>query len=175
MKKTSAYARKRAHLKTVSDHRLAGLTTLARCRPFDEPPAFEFMESISGNATSAMMMINDALSDLLHHRLTPNDDRAYGLLSHAVDVAHIRAIQIQPDEANPYFPALFAAKAAMTQVRQRRERLGTWGLAGPEREPLATAVEIYEAILTCSSPEQMAIAVDIRKEALSKGKVWAPA
>jgi hypothetical protein len=36
------------------------------------------------------------------------------------------------------------------------------------------AIDIYEEVLKASSPNQMARAVDIRREALRKGRVWAP-
>ena len=174
MKKLSLYSRKRAHLRTVSDPCKAAMATLARCRPFDEPPAFDFMENIGGNATDAMMMINDALGDLLHHRVEPENDRPYGLLSHAVDVGHIRTIQIDQDDQNPHHHKFLAAKAVMNRLLTHRRTYGRWALTGPDRDTLADAVAIYEGILISSSPQQMAIAIDIRKAALAKGNVWAP-
>lgn len=174
MKKTTLFARKRAHLTRVSDPRFAGLATLARCLPFNEEPAFEFMEDVRGNATEAMLMINDAMADLLNHRVEPENDRPYGLLSHAVDVGHIRTIQIDQDDQNPHHHKFLAAKAVMNRLLTHRRTYGRWALTGPDRNTLADAVDIYEGILISSSPQQMAIAIDIRKGALAKGKVWAP-
>jgi hypothetical protein len=181
-RKTTAYARKRAARERhpgahqVSDANLMWITVIERNRPFDDAPVVPGITEPTGvNAVAATLMVRDALNDLLHHRVAPDDCRPADLLSHAIDMAHIRALQIQPDETNnPALPTLLAAKAVMHQVRQRRVRLGAWGLAGPEREPLLAAIDIYEEVLKASSPNQMARAVDIRREALRKGRVWAP-
>lgn len=180
--KTTAYARKRAararHLaahQEPTNPNFAWITAIERSRPFDDSPVVPgITEATGGNAVAAAIMVRTALDDLLAHRVEPEDCRAADLLSHAIDMAHIRALQIQPDDDNPALPTLMAAKAVMHQVRQRRVRVGAWGLAGPEREPLVAAIDIYEEILKSSSPHQMAKAVDIRREALRKGKIWAP-
>lgn len=180
-RKTTPYARKRAararHQAThpASDDKRAWLAAIERSRPFDEEPVVPGLtEATGGNAVAAAIMVRTALDDLLAHRVEPEDTRAADLVSHAIDMAHIRALQIQPDDDNPALPTLLAAKAVMHQVRQRRVRVGAWGLAGPEREPLLAAIDIYEDVLKASSPHQMAKAVDIRREALRKGKIWAP-
>lgn len=180
-RKTTPYARNRAararHQAThpVSDDKRAWLAAIERSRPFDDEPVVPGLtEATGGNAVAAAIMVRTALDDLLAHRVEPEDTRAADLVSHAIDMAHIRALQIQPDDDNPALPTLLAAKAVMHQVRQRRVRVGAWGLAGPEREPLLAAIDIYEDVLKASSPHQMAKAVDIRREALRKGKIWAP-
>ncbi|GLS13638.1 hypothetical protein [Hydrogenophaga electricum] len=180
-RKTTPYARKRAArarhqaAHPVSDANLAWITAIERSRPFDDDPVIPGLTAPTGsNAVAAAIMVRTALDDLLAHRVKPDDTRAADLVSHAIDMAHIRALQIQPDDDNPALPPLLAAKAAMYQVRQRRVRVGAWGLAGPEREQLLAAIDIYEDVLKASSPNQMAKAVDIRREALRKGYVWAP-
>lgn len=177
-KKTTAYARKRrlpaGHIvKADSQH---WLRTIERLSPFsDEPVVPGISEPTAVNSTAATLMVRQALDDLFHHRAQPNDETPFNLLAHAVDVAHIRAISIEPaPERNPMHADLLAAKAAMASVRARRLNLGKWGLNGIERATLATAVGHYETILTSSSPEQMAAAVDTRAEALRKGHVWGP-
>lgn len=180
-RKTTPYARKLAArarhpgAHQVPDAKLAWVTAIERSRPFDDAPLIPGLsEPTGGNAVAAAIMVRDALADLLAHRVAPEDTRAADLVSHAIDMAHIRALQIQPDEANPALPTIMAAKAVMHQVRLRRVRVGAWGLAGPEREPLLAAIDIYEEVLKASSPHQMAKAVDIRREALRKGRMWAP-
>lgn len=175
-KKTTAYARKRrlppGHvIKPDSQH---WLRTIERLAPFSAEPAVPgISEPTAINSTAACMMVRQALDDLFHHRAQPHDETPFNLVAHAVDVAHIRAITIEPEpECNPMHAHLLAAKAAMASVRTRRAALGKWGLNGTERATLATAVDHYETILTNSSPEQMANAVDIRAEALRKGNVW---
>ena len=177
-KKTTAYARKRrlpaGHIvKADSQH---WLRTIERLSPFSEEPAVPgISEPTAINSTAATLMVRQALDDLFHHRPAPADETPYNLIAHAVDVAHIRAIQIEPvPERNPMHAGLMAAKAAMATVSARRQSLGKWGLNGTERSALSTAVDHYETILTSSSPEQMAKAVDIRAEALRGGHFWAP-
>jgi hypothetical protein len=177
-KKTTAYARKRrlppGHI--VKADRQHWLRTIERLQPFsDEPVVPGISEPTSVNSTAATMLVRQALDDLFNHRAPPQEDTAFELVAHAVDVAHIRAITIEPaPERNPMHADFMEAKAAMHSVRLRRLALGKWGLNGTERAVLATAVDHYETILNSSSPAQMQAAVDIRVEALRKGHVWGP-
>jgi hypothetical protein len=57
-------------------------------------------------------------------------------------------------------------------VRERHRKLGRWGVSSTDRQALTEAVEIYETILTSSSPQQMQSAVDIREQALARGQVY---
>lgn len=177
-RKTTTYARKRrlpaGHI--IEPDKQHWLRTIERVSPFSAEPAVPgISEPTAVNSTAASMMVRQALDDLFHHRALPTDETPFNLLAHAVDVAHIRAIQIEPaPERNPMHAALIAAKAAMASVRARHQAIGKWGLNGSERATLATAVDHYETILTSSSPAQMATAVDIRAEALRKGCIWTP-
>lgn len=181
-KKTTPYGRKLARLRAaahngnalvLTDHG-ASLRALSRCRSFDQAPALDFMDNYSGHATDAIVMINDALADLLAHRVAPEDSRPFDLLAHAVDVGHIRALQIDHSQTNPAHATFLAAKAVLQSLRTHHAAYNRWALTGPDRDTIAQAVDHYEAILTASSPQQMAVAVDIRKAALRKGRVWAP-
>lgn len=176
MRKTTAYARKR-RLHTLRGHEATaavealkadGLIAIQRCAVYSEE---------AGNlyaAVEALLIARGAVDDMLHHRVAPEDSTAFSLLGHVVDVAHIRALQIQPDEANPAHQPLLDAKAALYEIRQRRQRTGKWGLSGPERQVLRDAVDIYEELLRASAPAQMHEAVKIRAAAIKKGQFWAP-
>lgn len=148
------------------------ISAIERCRPFDAEPVVPGMQGTEVNATGAALDVRNALDRLINHQVPPEDGTAYTLLAHAVDVAHIRALQIQPNESNPAHPPLIAAKAALLHVRERHNRLGRWGVSSADRQALTKAVEIYEAILTSSSPQQMQSAVDIRTQSLSRGQVF---
>jgi hypothetical protein len=115
-----------------------------------------------------------ALDLLLLHQVPPEDTLTHDILAHAIGVAHIRALQIQPDESNPMHLPLCAAKDAMYSLRARWEEKKTWGLTGPERQALIAGVEIYEQLLQASSPAQMEHAHKIRMASLKKGNIHKP-
>ena len=176
-RKTSPYARKMRRSEAAQlFNGSAWLNTIQRCKPYAEPiPEWTGLGNTSAAATDAQLLVRGALDDLLQHRAQPEDSSSFDLLAHAIDVSHIRAIQIQPNESNPLHAPLLAAKAALSAVRQRRQRVGQWGLAGPEREVLSAAIDIYDQIITLSSPEQMHKAARLRFDALNAGNVWAAA
>ena len=173
-RKLSPYARKMRRSEAAQLYQgAAWLNTIQRCKPFAEPIGeWSGLANTSTLATDAQLIVRGALDDLLHHKAQPDDTSAFDLLAHAIDVSHIRALQIKPGDSNPLHSPLMAAKAALHEIRRRRERLGRWGLAGPERETLTEAIEIYEQIITLSSPEQMHRAVQIRHAALKRGAVF---
>jgi hypothetical protein len=151
----------------------AWINTIQRCRPYSpEAPEWSGLAGNVAAANEALLFVRAAADDMLHHRVKPEDSTTFDLLSHAVDVAHIRFIEIQPSEDNPAHPPLLEAKAALHSVAERRRRTGRWGLAGPEREVLAAAIDLYETVLLASSPEQMHKAALFRLDALKRGKVW---
>lgn len=170
MKKTTAYTRKRripAGFEMRPGH--AWISAIERCRPFDAEPVVPGLQGTQANAIAAQLIVRQSLDSLLAHRTQPDNTDDFSHLAHAVDVAHIRALQIQPDDDNPLHKPLLSAKSALKSVRERRTRLGRWGLSAREREALQEAVSIYETILTSSSPEQMNESVEIRTDALDKG------
>ena len=176
-RKLSAYARKVRRIEaTQVFNGSAWLNTIQRCKPYDRPiPEWTGLANTSGSATDAQLIVRGALDDMLQHRVQPEDTSSFDLLGHAIDVAHIRALQISAHESNPLHAPLLAAKATMAALRQRRERVGRWGLAGPERDVLTAAIDIYDQIISLSSPEQMSKAAMLRCDALKAGKVWCAA
>lgn len=175
MRKLSAYARKiRRQGETAQFYQAAQwLNTIQACRNFsDESPDWSGLAGNVGAANEALLSIRNALDDMLHHRINPDNPEPYELLAHAVDVAHIRYLQIQPTHDNPVTPPLLEAKAALSEMRQRRERTGRWGLAGPERAVLAHAIDLYEEVLLASSPAQMNKAARMRLDGIKAGHFW---
>ena len=172
-RKTTRYTRKRG-LKQGQyiEPGHSWITAIERCRPFDAEPVVKGLQGTDVNATGAALDVRTALDSLLSHQVPPEDGAAFTLLAHAVDVAHIRALQIQPDDSNPAHHPLLAAKAALQQVRERHHRLGRWGVSSTDRLALTEAVEIYETILTSSSPQQMQDAVEVRVQALQRGQIF---
>lgn len=172
-RKTTAYARKRrlppGHV-IQAGH--SWISALERCRVFTDEPVIPGMQGTLVNATSARLQVREALDKLLTHRVQPDDPEPHDLLAHAVDVAHIRATEIDPSGTAPAHQHLLAGKAALFTMRQRFNRLGKWGLNGTERAALAIAVEHYEDILENSAPEQMQAAVDLRLENIKRGKFY---
>jgi hypothetical protein len=179
VKKSTAYGRRmrRAGINPATDTVISNswINAVQRCRVYtDEPiPGASVVGSLSG-AHTILLHVRTALDDLLHHRVAPGNARPYEELAMAVDVAHIRAIQIQPDTGNPAHVPLHEAKAVLYRARQRRERAGVWGLSGPDRETLMAAIDIYEALLLSSSPQQMHAAERMRMDSLERGHLWRP-
>ncbi len=172
-RKTSRYTRKRGlqqGQKIEPGH--SWISAIERCRAFDAEPVVPGMQGTDVNATGAALDVRTALDRLLNHQVPPEDGAAFTLLAHAVDVAHIRALQIQPNESNPAHAPLIAAKAALYRVRERHQKLGRWGVSSTDRQDLAEAVDIYETILTSSSPQQMQDAVDVRVQAMQRGHIF---
>jgi hypothetical protein len=175
MRKMSARTRKMRRMGEAAQgyEGAAWINTIQACRNFsDEAPEWSGLAANIGIANDALEIVRAAAGDMLHHRVKPEDRETFNLLSHAVDVAHIRFMQIQPNEDNPAHAPLLEAKAALHSVAERRRRTGRWGLAGPEREVLAAAIDLYETVLLASSPEQMHKAALFRLDAIKRGKVW---
>lgn len=169
MKKTTAYARKR-RLKSGQyiEPGHSWISAIERCRPFDAEPVVPGFEGTDVNARAAALMVRESLDNLLSHQTPPADTKDFDNLAHAVDVAHVRALQIQEGEDNPMHAPLMAAKAAMKRVKERRESSGRWGLSGQDRAALIEAVALYQTILEASSPAQMDTAARMRAEWLGE-------
>jgi hypothetical protein len=174
-RKLSPYARKMRRKGDAAQHfqGAAWLNTIQACRNFsDEAPEWSGLAGNMTMATDALIVVRAAVDDMLNHRVDPESRETFNLISHAIDVAHIRFMQIQPDEDNPAHAPLLAAKAALHSIAERRRRTGKWGLAGPDRAVLAEGIDLYETVLLSSSPEQMHKAAMFRLDALKRGKVW---
>jgi hypothetical protein len=175
MRKTTAYARKLKAGLAVQADPTAMLCALIKTQQYsDSLPDWAGGFSAKAAADEAESRTRNALDMMLLHRVPPEDTLTYDILAHAIGVAHIRALQIQPDTENPMHLPLVAAKDAMYSIRDRWEEKKVWGLTGPERQALTTGVELYEQLLQASSPAQMEHAHQMRLAALRSGHIHKP-
>lgn len=164
MKKMSLYSRKRLTPGRASYNGAAWLNTIQSARTYsDEVIPGGWVEGTNDASTKALLQVRDALASLTSHIRPTDCDLALDRLSHAVGVAMIRALQIEPDERkNPAIPILKAGTQALTRSIARYRTSGAWGLDAPGRLELVDAIEAYAEILTNSSPAQMVKASDMR-------------
>lgn len=176
-KKISRYARKRrSQGKPVGEYSLvAWHNAIERCQPLgDTAPIVPGIKRAT-DPHALLIEAHEALTQLLDHKVAAGDGGPYECLACVVDVTWLRAIQINPNpQTNPIYEALDTARTALYNIRVRREKLGRWGMAGPERDPLVVAVDHYEAILLASSAAQMSAAEDERDRLLAQGKFYKP-
>lgn len=163
MKKTTAYARKMRR-QGATYNGGEWLNAIQRCRTYtDEPIPGSGLEGTQTAATKAELLVRQALDDLTNHRRPADCEMEFDRLSHAVGVAMIRALQIEPDEAkNPAIPILKAGTEALRRAIARYNAAKSWGLDGLGRTELPDAIDVYAEILRNSSPAQMAKATDER-------------
>jgi hypothetical protein len=162
-RKTSKYSRKRAAGHTYNGAQF--LNIIDRCRPYTDDPIIGGIvkDGTAGIANKAELLTREAARDLIEHNQTVDPERAFDLLSHALGVSVIRAIQIEPvEEKNPALPILKAGTEAVQRSIARYQRDGSWGMDARGKIELAEAIEIYAQILHSSSPAQMAKATDER-------------
>lgn len=168
MKKLSKYAakRRRGHLHTFNG--AEWLNAIQRCNTYGERPDLPGFVDATTALQRAMLIVREALDSLMTCTMPENPEHAYDALAHALGVAIIRALQIDPDtENNPAMPILQAGNRALLRAQERYEQHNAWGLDGPGRVDLLAAIEAYEEILRNSSPAQMAKATDERIKILA--------
>lgn len=165
MRKISAYARKRMH-KPPHFNGAEWLNAIGRCRQFNDEPVIgswlpEGTTQISNGVLAEARMAYQGIKDGL---FKPDQTDHYDMLAHVVGVAKIRVIQIGGDdpEVNYVLPTIHLAEHGLRRIRARWEKLQTWGMDGPAIADLADALDIYQEILTQSSPQQMADATSAR-------------
>ena len=165
MKKTTAYARKRAHLgPMVTFNGAEWMNTLNRVRSNSEAPPHGFL----GNAEAAIrsaVVVRKALQSLLDCQLPDDPEHEHDVLAHALGVSVIRALQIQPLD-NPMLPILKSGTDALKRAINRYSNARTWGLDGEGRIALMEAIDLYAQILHLSSPAQMTKATEERMTVL---------
>lgn len=173
-RKTTAYARKRLRQNAHTFNGAEWANVVQRCRVFTDEPIVPGLGWGENGATKADILVTDALNSLLAHETPADVERNFDLLAHALGVAAIRALQINPDQANnPALPILRAGSDALERAIDRYQRIGKWGLDGPGRLALPDAVDVYREILHASSPAQMEKATEERIRVLD-GRRRAP-
>lgn len=156
MRKTSVYARKRAHaIKTNGDllyHYVKQCNTIgmvtARCTPYEV--------NAKHDAQAIMVKLRTALQKMIDRAVPDGDTKAHDYIIISFGEAKVRYLEIGGRENNPALDALTQAELAMKRARERHDRIGQWGLDGPAIEALKTGVDLYEQVLMLSTPQQMA-------------------
>lgn len=165
MRKTSTYARKRLQ-KPVHFNGAEWLNTIGRCRPYSDEPVIgswlpEGTIQIANHVLVEARMAYQGIKDGL---FKPDHTDPYDMLTHVTGVAKIRAIQIAGNdpETNCLLPVIMRTEDGLSRIRARWEKLQVWGMDGPAIADLAETLNIYQEILTQSTPQQMADATDAR-------------
>jgi hypothetical protein len=163
MKKTTKYSRKRAAGHTFNAAQF--LNVIDRCRTYTDEPIIGGIvkEGTATAANKAELRTQAAARDLIDHNKPLDPEQAFDVLSHALGVSIIRAIQIEPvEEKNPALPILKAGTQAVERSIARYQRDGSWGMDATGKLDLADAIDVYVQILRSSSPAQMTKATDER-------------
>lgn len=159
-KKTSTYARKRAHNQpgTVTyqigdfviaraKQRLHGLdNVIARCTPYKDNQFFDYK--------AILLPVHLALDGFINRTVPPEDRESYNALAFALNEAKARYLDIG-GPGNPAIALIDKAADALMRTLDRYRRIGEWGLDGPAIQELTDGVSLYEDVLLESSPNQM--------------------
>ena len=165
MRKTSAYARKRAHLgPMVTFNGAEWMNAVNRVRSYSEAPP-EGFAATSEAAIRSEVVVRKALQSLLDCTLPDDPEHEHDVLAHALGVSVIRALQIQPLD-NPMLPILKSGTDALKRAINRYSNARPWGLDGEGRIALMEAIDLYAQILHLSSPAQMTKATEERMTVL---------
>ena len=169
MRKTTAYARKRAARPTFNG--AEWLNTIQRCAGYtDEAPIGSWLQTgTQGAADEVIAQVKNAFQSLKAGAVPAEEDEPFDIMAHALGVSCIRACQIAGPvpESNAMLPPLFAANHALRRIMARRRKWGKWEMLDKDAAELDWAVEIYETILRASSPAQMTEASDLRMKAFA--------
>lgn len=162
MKKTTKYSRKRQHTGAQYDGS-AWVGTIQRCRPYDDTVLPGNIAPTMPAARKSMLRVREAFDSIKRRQTPPANTLHFDLLTHAMAVSTIRAIQIAGDapESNQALQVIIPANAALRRLLNRRRTTGVWGLDGPAIEEIAAAVDAYEVIVTSSTPAEMLAATDL--------------
>lgn len=170
MRKTSAYARKRRATGVYSFNAAEWVNTIQRCAAYG---ALDTVAGFDCNTESAAVKaeagVMGALESLTAHTPPADVERLFDVLSHAVGVAMIRALQIDADEArNPAIPILKAGTQALRRSIERWNTGKRFGLDADGHQTLPPAIEVYREILRNSSPAQMVKATKERERIIER-------
>ncbi len=164
MKKTTKFSRKRQATGGAYDGG-AYITVLQKCRAYTaEPiPGTSMVGTITA-ATKSMLKVREAYVAIKTRTTVPANTHDFDLLTRALAVATIRGCQIGGTDpaCNPILPVMVTGNAALRRLLDRRRATGQWGFDGPAIEEVAEAIDIYDLIISQSTPAQMMAADDIR-------------
>lgn len=157
MRKTTAYARKRAHARTApGGDRLSSLRLLNGLRPFS---ASEIV-NVQTPARMALQSLRDG----------SGIEEDFHTVAAAVNIALVRSEAIDAECVEH----CQTAQAALMRVLDRKASTGRWGLDGPARDEIHLALDLYEQILALSTPAKMAEAMLTVASRMDEGHVFLP-
>jgi hypothetical protein len=167
-RKTSAYSRKRRRSERRLYNGAEWVNTVMRCASYGELTNLAGFDIDTREAAgAAQARVQGALESLMAHTPPADIERLFDTLSHALGVASIRAVQIEPDtDNNPALDLLHAGSLALKRAIDRWVDGKGFGLDAQGRGDLPAAIDVYVEILLASSPTQMARATDIRMQQL---------
>jgi hypothetical protein len=169
-RKTSAYVRKRlAQGRTYASHADAkryliatSLRPLLDSRDYQDPVH-------QREASQTLVQVRLELQRLSDRLISADDLGPYELLTHIIEIAQIRVCEIACDQghsaiahASALIDSLNSGARALDRARLRWLAQHTWNLDGPAIHELRDAVDVFETVLTASSPRQMRQAQDER-------------
>ena len=167
MRKLSAYARKaRRTQKTYNG--AEWLNVITKCRQYDDellPGAIAQEPSLE----AALKAINGVRTAFEAIKAGEGSESAWDRLAHATGITKIRSIQIA-GEGNEMLPPLNEADAVLMKVKNRYIKWAKWEVLPQEVDAITYALELYEMVVTSSSPAQMSSAVKVRDEILREKK-----
>lgn len=168
MRKSTTYARKRRMNPIINAGEF--LNAIERSRAYTDE---EIPGGFGGNtvtaANRAELLVRDAAHSLITHQRPLDPEHGFDVLAHAMGVATIRALQINPHEpSNPALPILKEGTLALKRSIVRYRESNAWGMDAKGKTALADAVDVYAAILHASSPAQMAKATEERMKILDR-------
>ena len=160
MRKTSTYARKRAHnptdtvtyrigdfVVTRAKKMLHGVdNVVARCTPYKDNEFFDYKP--------ILLPVHLALQGFMDRSIKADDYQPYNALAFALNEGKARYLDIG-GKGNQAMPLLDKAADALSRTLDRWHRTGQWGLDGPAIQELKDGVSLYEEVLLASSPNQM--------------------
>jgi hypothetical protein len=172
MKKTSAYARKRRAMGLHAQgyagaNQYAWLRAIKTSRPYDDESILDEVPTAEV-ADKAIINARLTLKLLAEGTVQPDDTDQHDLMAHVIGMAQIRTLDMGGDGADAVMDSLNTAAEALQRCRERWEKLGKWGLDGPGLVALREAIDIYEAILRASSPQQMENAQMVRLDQVKR-------
>ena len=169
MKKTTKFSRKRRGGGERINLGFIHVINNSRGYTSELMPGFEMAGSTAQTLLKAEMEIRSAAVDLMEHRRPLNPDQSFDILSDALGVAVIRALEIEGnEEKNPLLPILMAGSLALGRSIERFNRSGAWGMDAAGKPDLAAAVDVFEEIIRNSTPAQMINARRERERVITK-------
>ena len=177
MKKTTAYARKRARQGLPSNARV--LTDRDREQWAQTVISSRDYTHESNRADFDRIMANIRLQmERITSGAVPKDDvEPHDLLAHVIGLAQIRLFDIglagtdsDKAQANAAIDKLNQAARAIKLMRERWQRTGTWGMDGPSIMLVRYAIDTYEEVLSASTPRQMELAQARRLAQIKKAQ-----